>query len=69
MVESKLMVGYKRTNGAWTKTGIDTKKAEAPNINHCWRLFLFSEEDTGFSRGVRLKIGAIAEDNKLKLNN
>lgn len=69
MVESKLIVGYKRTKGACTKTGIETKKAEAPNIDHCWMLFLLSAEDTGFSRAVRWKIGAIADDTKLKLNN
>jgi len=35
IVDSKLIAGYKRTKGAWTKTGIDTKKAEALKINHC----------------------------------
>lgn len=63
------MVGYKRTNGACTKTGIETKNADAPNTNHCWMLLLLSEEDTGFSMPVKVAVDAIADDNKLKLNN
>lgn len=68
IVESKLMVGYKRTNGACTKTGIETKNAEALNINHCLILFVLPEE-RGFSKRETVTIGAIPEDNKLKLNN
>lgn len=68
IVESKLMVGYKRTKGACTKTGIETKNAEAQNISHCLMLFFLSE-DRGFSRLETVTIGAIADDTKLKLNN
>lgn len=68
IVESKLMVGYKRTNGACTKTGIETKNAEALNISHCLRLLLLPEV-TAFSEPARVAIGAIADDAKSKLNN
>ena len=68
IVDSKLMVGYKRTNGACTKTGIETKNAEALNINHGLRLFVVPEV-TELSRPVIVAIGAIAEDTKLRLNN
>lgn len=68
IVESKLMVGYKRTNGACTKTGIETKNAEALNISHCLMLFALTEE-TEFSKRARVAIGAIADDAKSKLNN
>lgn len=62
------MVGYKRTKGACTKTGIDTKKAEALKINHCLMLFVVPEV-TELSRRAIVAIGAIAEDTKLRLNN
>lgn len=62
------MVGYKRTNGACTKTGIDTKNAEALNINHCLIVFVVPEV-TELSRRPMVAIGAIADDTKLKLNN
>ena len=68
IVDSKLMVGYKRTNGACTKTGIETKNAEALNINHGLMLFVVPEE-TELSRPAIVAIGAIAEDTKLRLNN
>ncbi len=68
IVESKLMVGYNRTNGACTKTGIETKNAEALNINHCLMLFVLPEV-TAFSRRAVVAIGAIADDTKSKLNN
>ncbi len=68
IVDSKLMVGYKRTNGACTKTGIETKNAEALNINPCLMLFVVPEE-TELSRPAIVAIGAIAEDTKLRLNN
>lgn len=68
IVDSKLMVGYNRTNGACTKTGIETKNAEALNINHGLRLFVVPEV-TELSRPVIVAIGAIAEDTKLRLNN
>lgn len=68
IVESKLMVGYKRTNGACTKTGIETKNADALKISHCLMLLVLTEE-TELSMPERVAIGAIAEDNKLKLNN
>lgn len=68
IVDSKLMVGYKRTNGACTKTGIETKNAEALNINPCLRLFVVPEV-TELSRPAMVAIGAIAEDTKLRLNN
>jgi len=69
IVESKLMVGYKRTNGACTKTGIETKNAEALNISHCLMLLVLSEV-TEFSRPETVAIGAIADDDtKSKLNN
>ncbi len=32
-------------------------------------LLLLSEEDTGFSRWVRVAVDAIADDTKFKLNN
>lgn len=62
------MVGYNLTNGACTKTGIDTKNAEALNINHCLRLFVVPEVRE-LSRRAMVAIGAIAEDTKLRLNN
>jgi len=62
------MVGYKRTNGACTNTGIETKNAEALNINQGLRLFVVPEV-TEFSRPAMVAIGAIAEDTKLRLNN
>lgn len=62
------MVGYKRTKGACTKTGIETKNAEALNINQCLRLFVVPEV-TELSRRPMVAIGAIAEDTKLRLNN
>jgi len=68
IVDSKLMVGYKRTNGACTKTGIETKNAEALNINHCLMLFVVPEV-TELSRRAMVAIGAIADDTKLRLNN
>ena len=68
IVHSKLMVGYKRTNGACTNTGIETKNAEALNINHCLRLFVVPEVRE-LSRRAIVEIGAIAEDTKFRLNN
>ena len=68
IVDSKLMVGYNRTKGACTKTGIETKNAEALNINHCLMLFVVPEV-TELSRRAMVAIGAIAEDTKLRLNN
>jgi len=68
IVESRLMVGYKRTKGACTKTGIDTKNADAPNISHCLMLLVLSEV-TELSRLETVAIGAIADDTKSKLNN
>jgi hypothetical protein len=68
IVDSKLMVGYKRTKGACTKTGIETKNAEALNINPCLMLFVVPEV-TELSRPAMVAIGAIAEDTKLRLNN
>lgn len=68
IVDSKLMVGYKRTKGACTKTGIETKNADALNINHGLRLFVVPEV-TELSRRAMVAIGAIAEDTKLRLNN
>lgn len=68
IVDSKLMVGYKRTNGACTNTGIETKNAEALNINQGLRLFVVPEV-TELSRLAMVAIGAIAEDTKLRLNN
>jgi len=68
IVDSKLRVGYNRTKGAWTKTGIETKNAEALNINQCLMLFVVPEV-TELSRPAMVAIGAIAEDTKLRLNN
>jgi hypothetical protein len=68
IVESKLMVGYKRTNGACTNTGIETKNAEALNISHCLMLF-FLPEERGFSNRETVVVDAIADDTKFKLNN